>query len=111
MAHSPRPPSFTSDAVAEARSRSSARPLWVPSSITETQPDSQSGIWRLGWRGSRSQAAARCARGPRLRDVLVWSLTVLFVCGAVTLCAITLVEIAQRLLELGGVNAQPPASD
>lgn len=46
-----------------------------------------------------------------LRDALAWGLTLLFVSGAVTLCAITLVEIAQRLVELGGVSASPRAPD
>jgi len=38
-------------------------------------------------------------------------LTLLFMSAAVTLCAFTLVEIAERLVELGGVSALRRAPD
>jgi len=112
MAQRRRPPSFRSDAASDPSRRSSVRRPGELSLVAEAQPLAESGIWRLAWRGSRRhENAARASRGPTLRAALAWGLTLLFLSGAVTLCALTLVEIAERLVELGGVSALPRATD
>jgi hypothetical protein len=68
-------------------------------------------VWRVPELGLRACESARAARLRALRSLLAWSATLVLLGGAVALSALTLVEIAERLVELGGGSVGPSASD
>lgn len=70
----------------------------------------ESGVWRLPELRARAQESARTSRASTLRALLVWGAVIVLLGGIVTLSAIALIEIAERLVELGG-GVRRSASD
>jgi hypothetical protein len=68
----------------------------------------ESGVWRLAPGESRPLSAGRARTAHRqvLREIAAWTAGLALFSVAVLLAAATLIEIAERLSELGGLRAR-----
>lgn len=69
----------------------------------------ESGVWRLPRATERSTIAARRLQGGSARPWRwgAWCGALLFLCAAMLIVALTWVEIARRLIELGQPSSTP----
>ena len=81
------------------------RRRWRVAASEEARPSTESGVW------CGVQNARTVPRRPSSGAVVAWCLTLLFLAGVVTLFALTLVEITERLVELRGAGARVRAAE